>query len=65
MACLSYLKLSLTGGDEPIRAGRPFERLRLFRVAQFNELQTRLVNPPDGIADASPEPASIKWTLVC
>ena len=65
MACSSYLKPYLTGDDEPIRAGRPFERLRLFLVVQFNELQTRLINPPDGIADAAPEPASIKGTLVC
>ncbi len=65
VACSSYLKPSLTGGDEPIQAGCPFERLRLFLVVQFNELQTRLINPPDGIADASPEPASIKGTLVC
>ena len=57
--CSSYLKPSLTGGDEPIRSGRPFERLRLFLVVQFNELQTRLINPPDGIADSAPEPASI------
>ena len=65
MACSSYLKPSLTGGGEPIRAGRPFERLRLFLVVQFNELQTRLINPPDGIADAALEPAGIKGTLVC
>ena len=65
VACSSYLKPSLTGGDEPIQAGRPFERLRLFLVVQFNELQTRLINPPDGIANSSPEPASIKGTLVC
>ena len=50
VACSSYLKPSLTGGDAPIRAGCPFERLRLFLVVQFNELQTRLINPPDGIA---------------
>ena len=65
VACSSYLKPSLTGGDEPVRAGRSFERLRLFLVVQFNELQTRLINPPDGIADAAPKPASIKGTLVC
>ena len=65
VACSSYLKPSLTGGDEPIRTGRPFERLRLFLVVQFNEFQERLINPPDGIADSAPEPASIKRTLVC
>ena len=65
VACSSYLKPSLTGGGAPVRAGCPFERLRLFLVVQFNELQMRLINPPNGIADIAPDPASIKRTLVC
>ena len=56
---------SLAGGDEAFGICLGAAGFRLFLVVQFNELQTRLLNPSDGIADAAPKPASIKGTLVC
>ena len=38
--------------------------LRLSSVIQFSEIADRLLNPLDSIADAVPDPASTKWTLV-
>ena len=36
---------------------------RLSSVIQLSEIEDRFLNPLDSIADAAPEPASIKWTL--
>ena len=63
VACSSYLKPSLTDSDEPIRTDRLLERPRFFLVEKFNELQTWLINPLDGITDAAPDPASTKGLL--
>ena len=45
VACLSHLKPSLAGDDQPPRAGRPFERLRRLEILE-------------GIMDAAPETAA-------
>ena len=37
----NHLIPSLAGGDEPFRAGRPSERLRLLLVVQIDEVQNR------------------------
>ena len=57
MDSLNLLIPSLVGGDEPFRAGRPFERLRLLLVVQIHEVQKRPLEILDGIMNAAPEPA--------
>ena len=54
----------LTGGKEAFKFCRPAAGLRIFSFVQFNEFRDRLLNPLDRIADAEPEPPSIKWTLL-
>ena len=58
MVCSNHLKLSLAGVDEPLRACRQFAGLRLFPVAQLNEIQERRLDLLDGITDAAPEPTA-------
>ena len=43
VACPNHLEPSLSGGDQPVRAGRPFERLRLLLVVQRDELPASAV----------------------
>ena len=50
----------LAESEEGFKACRSTAGLRLFFVAQFNEFQDWLLNPLDGIADATPELASTK-----
>ena len=54
----SHLIPSLTGGDQPLRAGRPFERLRLLPVVKLDELLDRRHEILEGIVDAAPETAA-------
>ena len=58
MVFSNHLKPSLAGGDEPLRAYRPFADLHLFPVAQLNEVQRRRLHLLDGITDAAPEPTA-------
>ena len=53
VACSSYLKPSLASGDEPLRAGRPFERRRHLHVVKLNEVQDRRLEILEGIVDAA------------
>ena len=55
----SQIEPSLVGTDEAFGTCLRDAGSHLFLVVQLNELQTRFLNPPDGIADAAPEPASI------
>ena len=55
VACPNHLEPSLSGGDQPVRAGRPFERLRLLPVMQRNELLDRRLEILEGIEDAAPD----------
>ena len=64
VADFSQIVPYLTGGEEAFKVCRPTADLRIFSFVQFNEFRDRLLNPLDGIVDAAPEPASIKWTLV-
>lgn len=58
MVCSNHLKPFLAGVDEPLRACCPFADLRLFPVAQVNEVQDRRLDLLDGITDAAPEPTA-------
>ena len=58
VACPNHLKPSLAGGDQPVRADRPFERLRLLLVVQRDELLNRRLEILEGIVDAAPETAA-------
>ena len=58
MACSNHLKPSLADGDQPLRAGGPFERLRLLLVVQLNEVLDRRLELLEGIVDAAPETAA-------
>ena len=51
-------------GKETFKVCRPAAGPRTFSFVQFNEFRNRLLSPLDGIVDAAPEPASIKWTLM-
>ena len=57
VACPNHLEPSLSGGDQPVRAGRPFERLRLLPVVKLDELLDRRLEILEGIVDAAPETA--------
>ena len=57
MACPNHLEPSLSGGDQPVRAGRPFERLRLLPVVKRDEALDRRLEILEGIVDAAPETA--------
>ena len=48
----------MAGGDELIRTGRPFERLRLLLVVKLDEVLDRLLEILEGIVNAAPEPAA-------
>ena len=63
VAYLSQIAPYLAGG-RGIQTCRPAVSLLLFSVVQLNEFQDRLLYPLDGIADAAPDPAGIKWILV-
>ena len=45
-------------GDEPLQAGRPFERLRLLLVVKLDEVQNRRLEIVEGIVDAVPRTAA-------
>ena len=64
MTDFSQIVPYLTGGEEVFKVCRPTAGIRIFSFVQFNEFRDRLLNPLDGIVDAAPEPASIKWTLL-
>ena len=51
---------SLAGGGQPLRSGRPFERLRLLLVVQLDEVLERRLRILDGIVDAAPERSAMK-----
>ena len=58
VACPNHLEPSLSGGDQPVRAGRPFERLRLLPVVKLDEAVDRRLEILEGIMDAAPETAA-------
>ena len=64
MAYFNQIVPYFSGGEEAFTACRPAADLRFFSLAQFNEFKDRLLNALGRIANASPESASIKWTLM-
>ena len=64
VAYFSQIVPYFADGKETFKVCRPAAGPRTFSFVQFNEFRNRLLSPLDGIVDAAPEPASIKWTLM-
>ena len=58
MASLNPLISYLAGGDQTLRVGHPFERLRLPLVVKRDEVLGRGLEILNGIVDAVPEPSA-------
>ena len=63
VADLGQIVPYLADGKEAFKVCRPAAGPCTFSFVQFNEFRDQLLSPLDGIVDAAPEPASIKWTL--
>ena len=62
VADFSQLVPYLADGKETFKDCRPATGPRIFSYVEFNEFRNRLLSPLDGIVDAAPELANLKWT---